>query len=128
MKNTYYYDTYYHPSGIATASITIATIYNKDPDTDVIAISNENIDAIVEYFKDYAVYPYCADLTMDGQLKFKGKPVIAYIRQPAAGNGGPRTTKNSASADDIKKMFNNFYGTACDFDGDFTVYKETADA
>lgn len=57
---------------------------------------------------------------MDGQLKFKGKPVIAYIGQPAV-NGGPRTTKNSASADDIKNMFNNFYGTG-------KYNKETADA
>ena len=105
-----YNNANYHPAGIATASIAIATAYNKDPDADFIETSHENMDAIVEYFKDHAVYQYCADLTMDGQLKFKGKPVIAYVGQPA-GNGGPRTTKNSASTDDIKKMFNNFYGT-----------------
>lgn len=105
---------------IATASIAVATEYNKNPDVEFITIENEHMDAIVEYFKDHAVYKYCTDLTMDGQLKFKGKPVIAYIGQPA-GNGGPRTTKNSASADDIKNMFNNFYGTG-------KYNKETADA
>lgn len=110
----------YTPTGIASASITIATIYNKDPDAEFIAIENSQMDAIVEYFKDHTVYKYCADLTMDGQLKFKGKPVIAYIGHPAW-NGGPRTTKNSPSADDIKKMFNNFYGTG-------KYNKETADA
>ena len=102
--------SYYTPTGIATASISVATEYNKNPDAEFIAIENEHMDAIIEYFKDHAVYKYCADLTMDGQLKFKGKQVITYIGHPA-GNGGPRTTKNSASADDIKKMFNNFYGT-----------------
>ena len=105
---------------IATASIAVATEYNKNPDVEFIAIENEHMDAIVEYFKDHAVYKYNTDLTMDGQLKFKGKPVIAYIGQPA-GNGGPRTTGNSPSADDIKKMFNNFYGTG-------KYNKETADA
>ena len=103
---------------IATASIAVATEYNKNPDVEFIAIENEHMDAIVEYFKDHAVYKYNTDLTMDGQLKFKGKPVIAYIGHPA-GNGGPRTTGNSPSSDDIKKMFNNFYGTG-------TYNKETA--
>ena len=102
--------SYYTTTGIARASIAIATIYNKDPDAEFIAIENSQMDAIVEYFKDHAVYQYCTDLIMDGQLKFKGKPVIAYIGQ-TAGNGGPRTTKNSVSADDIKNIFNNFYGT-----------------
>ena len=105
---------------IATASIAVATEYNKNPDVEFIAIENEHMDAIVEYFKDHAVYKYNTDLTMDGQLKFKGKPVIAYIGQPTE-NGGPKTTKNSASADDIKNMFNNFYGTG-------KYNKETADA
>lgn len=78
--------------------------------TPTVIAMNSQIDAIVEYFKDYTDYQYCTDLTMDCQLKFKGKPVIAYIGQPA-GNGGPRTTKNSVSSDDIKNMFNNFYCT-----------------
>ena len=111
--------SYNTPNGIATASIAVATEYNKNPDVEFIAIENEYMDAIVEYFKDHAVYKYNTDLTMDGQLKFKGKPVIAYIGHPA-GNGGPRTTGNSPSADDIKKMFNNFYGTG-------KYNKETAD-
>lgn len=102
---------------IASASIAVATEYNKNPDADFIVIENEHMDAIVEYFKDHAFYKYNTDLTMDGQLKFKGKPVIAYIGQ-TAGNGGPRTTKNSASYDDIKKMFNNFYGTGKYNNGD----------
>ena len=61
---------------IAAASIAVATVYNKNPDADFIVIMNEHMDAIVEYFKDHVVYQYCADLTMDGQLKFKGKPVM----------------------------------------------------
>ena len=108
-----YNNANYHPAGIATA-------YNKDPDADFIETSHENMEAISKYFKDHTVYKYNTDLTMDGQLKFKGKPVIAYVWQPA-GNGGPRTTKNSASTDDIKKMFNNFYGTG-------KYNKESADA
>lgn len=80
--NYTYNNAQYHPSGIATASIEITTAYNKDPDADFIETSHENIDAISEYFKDHAVYKYNADLTMDGQLKFKGKPVIAYIVKP----------------------------------------------
>ena len=44
---------------IASASIGVLTEY-------------KHMDAIVEYFKDHAVYKYCTDLTMDGQLKFKG--------------------------------------------------------
>ena len=104
-----YNNANYHPAGIATASIAIATAYNKDPYVDFIETSHENMDAISEYFKDHAVYKYCTDLVMDGQLKFKGKPVIAYIGHPA-GNGGPRTTKNSASADDIKKIIKKVDG------------------
>lgn len=71
-----------HPAGIARASIAIAIAYNKDPDADFIETSHANMDVISEYFKDYAVYKYCTDLTMDGQLKFRGKPVIAYIGKP----------------------------------------------
>jgi hypothetical protein len=90
-----------HPAGIATASIAIATVYNKDPDADFIETSYENMDAISEYFKDHAVYKYCTDLTMDGQLKFKGKPVIAYIGQPV---------KASKISNSVKEMLNSIYG------------------
>lgn len=92
---------------IATASIAITIVYNKDPDTDFIETSHENMDTIAEYFKDHAVYKYCTDLTMDGQLKFKGKPVIAYIGQPVGRNKG---TKGSMTHDEIKKMINKVYG------------------
>lgn len=99
-----YNNANYHPAGIAKASIVIAIAYNKDPDVDFIETSHENMDAIVEYFKDHAVYKYCTDLTMDGQLKFKGKPVIAYI--------GSKTTKNSMTAEDIKQALNKVYGAS----------------
>ena len=92
---------------IANASIAVATAYNKNPDVEFIAIENEHMDAIVEYFKDHAVYKYNTDLTMDGQLKFKGKPVIAYIGQPA---GSSKTTRGSMTHDEIKKMINKVYG------------------
>ena len=91
---------------IATASIAVATEYNKNPDADFVAIEHEHMDAIVEYFKDHAVYQYCADLTMDGQLKFKGKPVIAYIGKPA----DSKTTKGSMTVGDIKRVLNKVYG------------------
>ena len=102
-----YNNANYHPAGIATASIAIATAYNKDPDADFIETSHENMDAIIEYFKAHAVYKYNTDLTMDGQLKFKGKPVIAYIGQPA---GSSKTTRGSMTHDEIKKMINKVYG------------------
>ena len=92
---------------IATASIAVATEYNKNPDVEFIAIGNEHMDAIVEYFKDHAVCKYNTDLTMDGQLKFKGKPVIAYIGQPV---GSIKTTRGSMTHDEIKKMINKVYG------------------
>lgn len=95
-----------HPAGIATASIAIAITYNKDPDADFIETSHENMDSISEYFKDHAVYKYCTDLTMDGQLKFKGKPVIAYIGRHI------RSNKGSTSHDEIKNMINKLYGKA----------------
>ena len=98
-----YNNANYRPAGIATASIAIATSYNKDPDADFIETSHENMDSISEYFKDHAVYKYCTDLTMDGQLKFKGKPVIAYI-------GSNKGTKGSTTSDEIKKMINKLYG------------------
>jgi len=86
-----------HPTGIATASIAITIAYNKDPDADFIETSHEIMDAISEYFKDHAVYKYCTDLTMDSQLKFKGKPVIAYIGK-------------SCQAASLKEMLNSIYG------------------
>lgn len=95
-----YNNANYHPAGIATASIAIATAYNKDPDADFIETSHENMDAISEYFKDHAFYKYNTDLTMDGQLKFKGKPVIAYIGQPV------KASKMSGS---VKEMLNSIY-------------------
>lgn len=95
-----------HPAGIATAPIAIAIAYNKDPDADFIETSHEIMDAIVEYFKDHAVYKYCTDLTMDGQLKFKGKPVIAYIGKPIKS----KTARGSMTAEDIKQALNKVYG------------------
>ena len=92
---------------IASASIAVATEYNKNPDADFVAISHDHMDSIVEYFKDHAFYKYCTDLTMDGQLKFKGKPVIAYIGRPIGSNKG---AKGSATHDEIKKMINKLYG------------------
>lgn len=62
----------YAPMGIVTATIIIATIYNKDPNAEFILIDNSQMDSIVEYFKDHAFYKYNTDLTMDGQLKYKG--------------------------------------------------------
>lgn len=99
--NYTYNNAQYHPIGIATASIEIATAYNKDPDADFIETSHENMDAISKYFKDHAFYKYNTDLTMDGQLKFKGKPVIAYIGQPV---------KASKMSDSVKEMLNSIYG------------------
>ena len=93
---------------IATASIAVSIEYNKNPDVDFVAIEHEHMDAIVEYFKDHAFYKYNTDLTMDGQLKFKGKPVISYIGQPV----DSKTTKGSMTAEDIiKRTINKAYGT-----------------
>ena len=92
---------------IATASIAVSTEYNKNPDADFIEVEHEHMDAIVEYFKDHAFYKYNTDLTMDGQLKFKGKPVIAYIGKPV----DSKTTKGSMTAEDIiKREINKVYG------------------
>ena len=88
---------------IAAASIAVATEYNKNPDADFIAIEHERMDAIVEYFKDHAFYKYNTDLTMDGQLKFKGKPVIAYIGQPIGSN---KSDIGSMTAEEMKRMLN----------------------
>lgn len=102
---------------IASASIAVVTEYNKDPNAEFIVIDNSDIDAIVEYFKDHAVYQYCADLTMDGQLKFKGKPVIAYIGQPIESN---KSDIGSMTAEEMKKMLNKVYGAN-------KFYKEATD-
>ena len=93
---------------IATASIAVATAYNNNPDADFIGVEHEHIDAIVEYFKDHAFYKYNTDLTMDGQLKFKGKPVIAYIGRPV----DSKTTKVSMTVKDIKQLLNKVYGAS----------------
>lgn len=86
---------------IATASLAVAEAYNKNPDADTVVIEHEHMDAIVEYFKDHAFYKYNTYLTMDGQLKFKGKPVIAYIGEPV---------KASKMSDSVKQMLNSIYG------------------
>lgn len=99
--------SYNAPNGIATASISVSIAYNKDPDAEFIAIDHSDMDAIVEYFKDHAVYKYCTDLIMDGQLKFKGKPVIAYIGRPIGSNKG---AKGSTTSDEIQRMINKLYG------------------
>lgn len=85
---------------IAIASLAVAEAYNKNPDADAVVIEHEHMDAIVEYFKDHAFYKYNTYLTMDGQLKFKGKPVIAYIGEPV---------KASKMSDSVKQMLNSIY-------------------
>ena len=102
---------------IATASIAVATEYNKNPDADFVAIEHEHMDTIVEYFKDHAFYKYNTDLTMDGQLKFKGKPVIAYIGQPV----DSKTSRRSTTAEDIKRALNKMYGTMKYANGGYSV-------
>ena len=93
---------------IASASIAVETEYNKNPDADFVAISHDHMDAIIEYFKDHAFYKYNTDLTMDGQLKFKGKPVIAYIGQPIGNN---KTYRGGMTAKEIiKETLNKVYG------------------
>ena len=91
---------------IASASIAVETEYNKNPDADFVAISHDHMDSIVEYFKNHAFYKYNTDLTMDGQLKFKGKPVIAYIGKPV----DSKTTKGPMTVRDIKRVLNKVYG------------------
>lgn len=102
---------------IATASIAVSTEYNKNPDADFIEVEHEHMDAIVEYFKDHAFYKYNTDLTMDGQLKFKGKPVIAYIGQPV----DSKTSRRSTTAEDIKQALNKMYGTMKYANGGYSV-------
>lgn len=106
---------------IATASMAVATAYNKNPDADFIVIENEHMNSIVEYFKDHEFYKYNTDLTMDGQLKFKGKPVIAYIEQPVRSNKG---TRGGMTAEEIKKEINKVYGAY----GARMRHKEASDA
>lgn len=99
---------------IGSASIAVATEYNKNQDADFVAISHEHMDSIIEYFKDHAFYKYNTDLTMDGQLKFKGKPVIAYIGQPIGSNkgdiGSNKGDIGSMTAEEMKRMLNKVYG------------------
>ena len=109
--------SYYTPTRIATASIAVSIEYNKNPDADFIEVEHEHMDAIVEYFKDHAFYKYNTDLTMDGQLKFKGKPVIAYIGQPV----DSKTSRRSTTAEDIKQALNKMYGTMKYANGGYSV-------
>ena len=109
--------SYYTSTGIATASIAVSIEYNKNPDADFIEVEHEHMDAIVEYFKDHAFYKYNTDLTMDGQLKFKGKPVIAYIGQPV----DSKTSRRSTTAEDIKRALNKMYGTMKYANGGYSV-------
>lgn len=104
---------------IATASLAVAAAYNKDPDAEFVAIEHEHMDAIVEYFKDHAFYKYNTDLTMDGQLKYKGKPVIAYIGQPIESN---KNDIGSMTAEEMKRMLNKVYGRSWNaYSGGYSV-------
>lgn len=104
---------------IATASLAVAAAHNKDPDAEFVAIEHEHMDAIVEYFKDHAFYKYNTDLTMDGQLKFKGKPVIAYIGQPI---GSDKGDIGSMTAEEMKRMLNKVYGRSWNaYSGGYSV-------
>nr|DAT20047.1 MAG TPA: hypothetical protein [Caudoviricetes sp.] len=91
---------------IGAASIAVSTEYNKNPDAEFVAIEHKHMDAIVEYFKDHAFYKYNTDLTMDGQLKYKGKLVIAYIGQPIESN---KNDIGSMTAEEMKRMLNKVY-------------------
>lgn len=88
---------------IGTASIAVATEYNKNPDADFVAIGHEHMDSIVEYFKDHAFYKYNTDLTMDGQ--------------PIGSNKGGI---GSMTAEEMKRMLNKVYGAEM-------FHKEAAD-
>lgn len=104
---------------IATASLAVAAAYNKDPDAEFVAIEHEHMDAIVECFKDHAFYKYNTDLTMDGQLKYKGKPVIAYIGQPIESN---KNDIGSMTAEEMKRMLNKVYGRSWNaYSGGYSV-------
>lgn len=93
--------------GIATASIDIAAAYNNNPDAECAVVSHDDIDSIMDYFQDHAVYKYNTNLTMNGQLKFKGKPVIAYIGRPT---GYVDTDNPKMTAEQIKQMLDKIYG------------------
>lgn len=104
---------------IGTASIAVSTEYNKNPDAEFVAIEHEHMDAIVEYFKDHAFYKYNTDLTIDGQLKYKGKPVIAYIGQPIESN---KNDIGSMTAEEMKRMLNKVYGRSWNvYSGGYSV-------
>ena len=113
--------SYYTPTGIATASIAVSIEYNKNPDADFVEVEHEHMDAIIEYFKDHAFYKYNTDLTMDGQLKFKGKPVIAYIGNPVDSNKGTRSTRGGMTAEEIKNEINKMYGATKYANGGYSV-------
>lgn len=91
------YNSYY-TCYIATASIAVATEYNKNPDADFIAIEHEHMDAIAEYFK--------------------GKPVIAYIGQPIGSN---KSDIGSMTAEEMKRMLNKVYGATKYNQGGYSV-------
>lgn len=82
---------------IAAASIAVATEYNKNTDADFISIEHEH---------------------MDGQLKFKGKPVIAYIGQPIGSN---KSDIGSMTAEKMKRMLNKVYGATKYNQGGYSV-------
>lgn len=103
---------------IKTASLAVIAAYHKNPDADFVAIEHEHMDAIVDYFKDHAFCEYNTGLTMDGQLKYKEKPVIAYIGQPAGNN---KTTRGGMTAEEIKQALNKMYGATKYAPGGYSV-------
>ena len=103
---------------IKTASLAVIAAYHKNPDADFVAIEHEHMDAIVEYFKDHAFCEYNTGLTMDGQLKYKEKPVIAYIGQPIVSN---KSDIGSMTAEEMKRMLNKVYGATKYAQGDYSV-------
>lgn len=49
----------------------------KDPNLEYYIVTNDIMSIISQYFQNNAVYEgNSTDLTMFGQLKFKGKPVV----------------------------------------------------
>ena len=55
---------------------------------------------------------------MDGQLKFKGKPVIAYIGQAIESN---KSDIGSMTAEEMKRMLNKVYGATKYTHGGYSV-------
>lgn len=49
---------------------------NKNQNIEYYDITNDMMNIAIIYFQHYAVCKSCPDLTMDCQLKYKGKPVI----------------------------------------------------